>query len=259
MRIHLPADLIRGLSRWIDEPFLYLLFFLVIALFFEAYRRSDEVFDRSFPFPGITFLQIFVVAVTWLAIDSLVGAIDQPLRRQVFFFSRNLGSILLGVGLIGWLRGSPQLDARTFVGRLRPVFGHLGLGLGLGVGLSIVFAVGVLSSFVPFSFAIRPPEPITIETVSFFVFVILLVPFTEELLFRYYLFTYLRRTFGITLAVFASSLLFALAHGMSSLVVLIFSQAVVLAVLVESTRSLIAPIVLHAGYNFLHFCGGYWV
>ncbi len=257
MTVHLPEDLVRGLSGWIDEPFLYLLFFLVIALFFEAYRRSDEVFDRSFPFPGITFLQILVVAVTGLAIDSLVGAIDQPLRRQFFFFSRNLGAILLGVGLIGWLRGSPQLDSRIFVGRLRPVFGHLGLGL--GVGLSIVFVVGVLSSVFPFSFVIRPPEPITIETVSFFVFVILLVPLTEELLFRYYLFTYLRRTFGITLAVFASSLIFALAHGMSSSALLIFSQAVVLAVLVESTRSLIAPIVLHAGYNFLHFCGGYWV
>jgi len=78
---------------------------------------------------------------------------------------------------------------------------------------------------------------------------ILLVPLSEELLFRAYLQPALERWFGGALSVLLTAVLFAAAHRDFYVIVPTFVLGVTLGYLYNRTRSLAAPLCLHVMFN----------
>lgn len=82
------------------------------------------------------------------------------------------------------------------------------------------------------------------------IFVIgIVAPFGEEVFFRGFAYTAMRRRFGVFWATILSALLFALIHTSPMAIAPIFIIGVLLAVLYERTGTLAAPFALHAVNN----------
>jgi len=76
-------------------------------------------------------------------------------------------------------------------------------------------------------------------------------PFCEELYFRGFLYSAFKKNLGVNMALFLSSLLFALAHLEIYSFIPIMVIGWVLAYIYEKTRSLLPVIFLHATYNLI--------
>ncbi len=83
-----------------------------------------------------------------------------------------------------------------------------------------------------------------------------LAPFTEELLFRGWIYTSLRFSFGLWPALLASAALFGLAHyeGTHLYALAVFPVGIALAAIRERTGSVKASMLFHAFNNFIAFC-----
>lgn len=89
--------------------------------------------------------------------------------------------------------------------------------------------------------------------VLIFVALVLLAPFVEEVLFRGFLFTAFRRTFGFWVGAAIVSLLFAVAHGQANVGIDVFVLSMFLCYLREKTDSLWPSVALHALKNLVAF------
>jgi membrane protease YdiL (CAAX protease family) len=87
------------------------------------------------------------------------------------------------------------------------------------------------------------------------VFVTILAPLAEEMVFRGFVYTGLRRVAGPGRAAVASAVLFALIHGSPYASLPLFGLGLALAFLYERNGSLTAPVALHGAFNGLQFVG----
>lgn len=89
-----------------------------------------------------------------------------------------------------------------------------------------------------------------------FLLAIVLAPITEELLFRGWIYTSLRFSFGLWPALLASAALFGLAHYENThlYALAVFPVGVALAAIRERTGSVKASMLFHAFNNFIAFC-----
>jgi membrane protease YdiL (CAAX protease family) len=138
---------------------------------------------------------------------------------------------------LGWVPGR--------AGRL--FWGLILLGWAYGVGASL--ALSQLPSGVRSGFTM-PAEPLA--AFLSFLLVVVLAPIAEELLFRGWVFTGLRR-FGFQVALWGSAVLFALAHwgGTIFYSLAILPIGLILGVLRERSGSVRTTSAFHAFYNFL--------
>lgn len=97
---------------------------------------------------------------------------------------------------------------------------------------------------------------------SMIIVVVMVVPCIEELLFRGFLQTYLRKKWGSWVALLLSSLIFAFVHfaasqgrGNIELIPALFILSLFLGFLYEKRGSLLAPIGLHATFNAVNIVG----
>lgn len=91
------------------------------------------------------------------------------------------------------------------------------------------------------------------ELVLAFVALVVIAPFVEELLFRGFLFNELRKDWSFIVTALVTALLFGLAHMQLNVGLDTFVLALPLAYLIEKTRTLSAPILLHAAKNMVAF------
>ncbi|MDB5167438.1 MAG: rane protein of unknown function [Candidatus Saccharibacteria bacterium] len=94
------------------------------------------------------------------------------------------------------------------------------------------------------------------ELILAFITLVVIAPIAEELLFRGYLFSKLRKYVPVWAAILATSVLFGLIHGIGgtwSLVIDTFALSVVLCLLRLSTKSLWASMLLHMIKNAIAF------
>ncbi len=91
------------------------------------------------------------------------------------------------------------------------------------------------------------------DKIAGFVAIVILTPVIEEVLFRGIIFRGLRITSPFWLAAIVSSSLFALAHGQWNVALDTFVLGIVLAYLVEKTKSIAPGILIHALKNSLAF------
>lgn len=81
--------------------------------------------------------------------------------------------------------------------------------------------------------------------------VVVVGPFVEELIFRGLLLRYAAGRMPVVLAVIGTSVLFAVAHGYTSLIVVFFLLGVALSVVAIRTNGLSSPFLLHAMHNLV--------
>ena len=84
----------------------------------------------------------------------------------------------------------------------------------------------------------------------------MLAPFTEELLFRGWIYTSLRFSFGLWPAVLASAAVFGFAHYEDThlYALAVFPVGIALALIRERTGSVKASMLFHAFNNLIAFC-----
>lgn len=125
--------------------------------------------------------------------------------------------------------------------------------------LPVIIIAGIVVDFVLRMFGIAPEQQDIINRIlnedSFgvlafmFFFGMLAAPVVEELLFRGFLQSAVRTTFGKLKAILISGFLFALIHLNAHVFLQIFILGLLLAYLFEKTGSLIAPITVHVCHN----------
>lgn len=146
---------------------------------------------------------------------------------------------------------------------------------GRGLVLSILVAVIVLpiahaltelSTLVLIHFHVQAPEQPTVQTLKssvswnqrilFGVIAILLAPLVEEILFRGILYPTLKQKGYRRLALWGTSLFFALTHSNVPTFVPLTFLAVILTLLYEETSTLLTPILTHSLFNAANY---YWL
>jgi membrane protease YdiL (CAAX protease family) len=188
--------------------------------------------------------------------DLLMPRFQDQLFQRLHLVSRNSLALMMGLGLF-WSRNRSKLGIRELVGRLGPTAKLL------SVGIITFFFAGLgfwgFSYVIPFSVVLAPVKPMTIRTVTILLLSIVLIPLTEELLFRFHLYGYLRKTIGILPGILITSLIFSFLHGLGEPIVPVFLGALFMSALTEYTCSILPSLAFHAGFNFLLLCGGYWL
>ena len=88
---------------------------------------------------------------------------------------------------------------------------------------------------------------------------IILAPIAEEVLFRGILYATVKELGHPRIALYGTSFVFAAIHGSWLTLAPLTFFALVLTLLYERTRSLLAPIVAHASFNAVNLVGFFWV
>jgi membrane protease YdiL (CAAX protease family) len=165
--------------------------------------------------------------------------------------------IALGVSVILWLRWAKSIPASDLGFPQKPR-GDVGYGLLVGFGLLVTESiVGViqyeLARAVLGHSPSSPPSPTELLTTRWVGFAVIAIvvcaPIGEEILFRGFLYQGLRRRFPVMRAALISAGAFAFVHVYPLRILPIFVSGVLLALLYERRRSLLASITAHATLN----------
>jgi uncharacterized protein len=116
--------------------------------------------------------------------------------------------------------------------------------LGLSSSLSFLQSIKSIDSW-----ALR-----ILATLLLFITIVIVAPITEEFIFRGVLLHRLSAKWGATIGILSSSFLFGLIHANLSGIAIGISSIFSALIYIE-TRTLVAPIILHATNNFLAFAG----
>jgi membrane protease YdiL (CAAX protease family) len=200
----------------------------------------------------------FVVVILFGGVLDLKG---RPLQAIAGLFAE----LSLGAAVVLWLRWAKHAPVSQLGLPTRRRWGG-DVGFGLLVGLGIIFANGLVASatrrIVTAILGHEPASPPTekdILTGAWLVPAVLLIvvvaPIAEEILFRGFLYQGFRRKFRIWPAALISSGTFAFFHVYPLVIPAIFASGVILALLYEKRRSLLASMTAHATLNMVAVIG----
>jgi membrane protease YdiL (CAAX protease family) len=148
------------------------------------------------------------------------------------------------------------------------LFGLMLASAFLPIGWGLQWLLAQAMSHIPF-LPFRPEEQLSVQTLRaagswsqrlvLGLVTIALAPVAEETLFRGILFPWIKQAGFPRLALWGTSLLFALMHLNAASFVPLFVLAVALALLYERVDNLLAPMAAHALFNGLNFLILFWV
>lgn len=239
----------------------------------ETDARRDVVRERAVKMPGISGSEVViafgVATMAFLLLCMIVGsffaakmssseeamAALKGAGAQTAILAAEIAAIGLGVGLVMTVRrrGFAAFGLRSVSGRWL-LFGGVGAGL-LGIMFKILAGVAYVTATGDES---NPQEALQVAmreagvsaVLPLFLFVGLLVPLAEEVLFRGILYSWLRR-WGVPVAVAVSALVFGAFHGLNFMLFGAAAIGVINALLYEKSGSLWPAIVAHAVNNAL--------
>jgi membrane protease YdiL (CAAX protease family) len=142
------------------------------------------------------------------------------------------------------LMGKTGLVRSLLIGVGAAIPAWIGATLLGALAATILQAFGLSEAAGPADRFIQRGDP-TVILIAF----LLVAPVAEEIFFRGVVFNAWERERGTRVAVIGSALLFAAIHTSLFALVPIFALGVALALLYRSTRSLVATMALHAGFN----------
>ena len=203
---------------------------------------------------------IAVAIIVYLIVSTVLGLVLEGLGYSPtsaaglpYAVVANALAMIVGVGVA--VRFSERLTVDSL--GLRPPEGRW-LLVGAGLGLLAWLLSNVIGAL--YTWAVdnttNPRPEITnaveqgtlLQVSILFLAASLLVPFTEELLFRGVLYTYLRR-WGVVVAVVFSALLFGLSHGINVISLTSAMLGVLAALAYEFSGSLWPAVLTHAVMN----------
>ncbi len=231
--------------------------------------------EKPWKFEDVARLLLGLVATVCFGI--LLGSLLQRLMKGLPETEQKMLNLIIGVlafqgsGLL-WITfflREQKVSWSTAFGFQSPRRGWavlLGLGGGLLV-LPLALALQQLSAILLQSLRIKPepqqsvqifketvaqavPTATSIgEQIFFSLFVILLAPLAEEILFRGILYPTIKQAGFPRLALWTTSILFALSHFTVIAILPLTFFALVLVALYEATDNLLAPILAHSFFN----------
>jgi membrane protease YdiL (CAAX protease family) len=210
-----------------------------------------------------TILSFVVSILAFRDIEALLGGGDISAGGGLLILTATqMGLVAVAIGFVA----IPQALAGV---RLRPQRGAavsmlLGVLLAIPAWIGTILVVSIVTRLL--ELLGRTPQPgvvdqaiARVDPTVLLVAIVLVAPVAEELFFRGVVFNAWLREYGVRAAILGSAALFAAIHAdPSSLdtlidslakVVSIFGLGVGLAVLYQRTRSLLAPIAMHATFN----------
>lgn len=214
-----------------------------------------------------------------LLVVSIAGAVlalmvpppeGAPLDEHPPFFvpAQFVQAVALGLGVVIWVRRVNRGPIEALGVPPREPLKDVGIGVGVAVGMvflagAVVLVTqeiaGLILGHEP-SMPDQLPKALRGAYVPISgILVILGAPVSEELFFRGFLYGGMRTRYPVWLAALASGFFFGFAHyevtEPSSLVIIpaLIMVGVVLALVYERRRSLLAPIAAHAAFNVVGF------
>jgi len=225
------------LHRWRGRD---LAFFAGIFVIMVVISAVVEIVAQSFV-EGPTAGVIIVLALTFFVEISLL--------YSTFFLVRNV----YGLSYLKEMRISRnyRIANRSLV------------VLGAGLALTVIVVSGLVSTLLPGLF---PEQETALESLLtnpqsvalFAVFGVAVAPALEELMFRGFLFRVLQDVVGVSVAVWTTAAIFAVAHGGQlwpnwPAILVILAVGYVLSKLREKTNSVIPGFIVHTIYNAVLF------
>ncbi len=219
----------------------------------------------STPWGGETILQVFVVGfflMGQLLVPLILSVLPIPhpvqnVRLQAFYVFLSYMLVALGALLVLYLsiKRFLPLSPEWFRFRWQDKWFLWGLG-GYCAALPIVVVVSLINQKIwqgqggsnpLLQLALESQDSVALGI--FFLTAAIAAPLFEEFLFRGFLLPSLTRYMSVWQAIFASSLLFAVAHLSLSEVLPLFALGVVLGVVYTRSRNLLAPMLIHSLWN----------
>ena len=162
--------------------------------------------------------------------------------------------ILAGL-LLGWNRVGAPLRAPA---RSIPIASVIGVGAGIGAVVASAALAWILERV---GFPVEEQAWLvelfqdrgTLLRLS--PFIVLIVPLSEEIFFRFYVFRFVAHHTSVATGLFASSLLFAVVHGNPSGFLIYLAIGAILAWSYRHTGRMVSPIVGHATLNSIVLIG----
>jgi membrane protease YdiL (CAAX protease family) len=227
------------------------------------------------PWPPERILQLlirlFASMLIGLVLVNAINASDWFGPSQAKALTLIIGTLSFhGVALVltQQMLWDEHLSWEDAFGLLSPRLGHA-LLLALVVAMAVVpiaWSLGQLSAKLMSSFHVQPvvQGPVemlqTAATVPMKLLIgflaIVVAPIVEEIVFRGLIYPTLKQNGLPRLALWGTSLLFAVIHNNLAILLPLTFLAVVLTLLYETTDNLLAPILTHSLFNFANF---FWV
>lgn len=244
---HLPEeDFTKKYPRFIDLVFVFATYFIISIFFVKTIYHTLKTYYPDLPFVGylsllnfLTFsLILFFLLAYFLFMNTkiLKGIIKEDFsEKKTLTYDVVMGLLALFV----------ILPVTCFCSSL----------------LEIVFYLAFQIKNIPDQSAVKFLKS-TLEHPPFFILAIVtitvLAPIIEELLFRGFLQSYLKKYIGRKLAVCSSALLFSLFHFTYEqkianifIISVLFTLGLMLGFIYERQKSLISSVALHAGFNIM--------
>ncbi|MFB6357323.1 MAG: lysostaphin resistance A-like protein [bacterium] len=224
-----------------------------------SYREQGRVIrSETFAFFDLSHVTVLLAILSWLLFDWFFFPLFNPHMDRIEFTVLLRDTLLLGVVIfsIGFLQNhwkSFTFDWTTFFGRIHPRARLILTGFGSFLLLGAL--IWGVSYFYPIKIQL-PKRPITVWNV---LLVVVLIPLLEEILFRNYLYCYLRNHVGVTAGIFITSLVFSGLHGLTFTTLFIFAGAVMMSSLYEVSGSILPGWTAHACFNAALFHGYIWL
>jgi membrane protease YdiL (CAAX protease family) len=212
----------------------------------------------------LLLLSIIVCIYVGSLVSFLAGWSNASVPKMLVAAASFQGAILF---LTWWFLGQHELGWKEAFGfcnnvRAAVLAGVLVACLFLPVGWALQQASGLLIQHLS-HFGVRSVEQQSVQTLrvagswperaTLGLVTIGLAPLAEELLFRGILYSWVRRAGYPLLALWGTSVLFAVVHFNAITLVPLLALSLVLTALYQRTANLIAPIAAHSFFNALNF------
>lgn len=209
---------------------------------------------------GIVLLSIAYLVPVMLLGWALSFVLEPlPLSNNI---KNSILTILVFSASLALVYGGIKLYGKNFkdlgVGKIKPEYFFRALAY-----YGLYFVVSLVLQFVATTFFnmnsdqeqyVGYTSPNGIELILAFISLVVITPFTEEVMFRGVLFSGFRKQMSFAAAAILSSAIFGLMHGQWNVGLDVFVMGVVSCYLLETTKSLWPSIFLHAIKNCLAFC-----
>lgn len=258
---------------------------LVLVVFFVALRAGYFRMPPPVEAHPVTFRQTLGIFLTYLALAFLIlpvinagliylAAQDGNLSQEWIGWAQIASLFFVFICLIGYcFLIKPEARSFIFWGDGKPKVRRAAKSIAMGFASFIlsypfVFWTGILTSLVSlWIWGEAKVEQVAVKQLKmtmghpamfgFMVFlVVVLVPFMEELLFRGFLQSLLKKYLGRIGSLFTTAAVFAMVHfaasqgsGNFQLITSLFVLSIFLGFIYERERTLWAPIALHSAFN----------
>jgi hypothetical protein len=228
---------------------------VALALWQKARDRFTYLLDPSAsPHAQVSVADGLIAALMFFVVQAVISLIEIAgsqhtlTIRMVWIAFSIAGAVTYGtMRLVYWRAGTAGVP--RVIGPGMPAALLWGLGSGVAAALAGLAYISVARAFGWFP-ALKQAGPFDSSTTVAWLAALAVVaaPIFEEFIFRGLIFGGLRRSLGFVPAALASAAIFAIVHPPAS-VIPVFGLGLCAAFAYERTRTLAAPMLVHAVYN----------